>query len=77
MKLKLAVEDLRVETFETVAGGDRERGTVHAHESLPGIPCATGAPTCPYSCDETCPLSCNPTCHYAMETCGDTCGTDA
>lgn len=74
MKLKLAVDELCVETFETVADGGHERGTVHARESLPGAQCATGAPTCPYSCEETCPLSCNPTCHYLFETCGDTCG---
>ncbi|HEX8695484.1 MAG TPA: pinensin family lanthipeptide [Longimicrobium sp.] len=62
MKLKLELDDLRVETFETAADSDGERGTVHGNESRPGMPCATAAPTCYYSCEETCPLSCNPSC---------------
>lgn len=62
MKLRLELDCLRVETFETVAGADGERGTVRAHDTHPGGQCATGHDTCYYSCEETCPLSCNPSC---------------
>ena len=62
MKLKLHLDHLRVDTFETAAGERNERGTVHAHATQPGVQCATGPGTCYYSCEETCPLSCNPSC---------------
>lgn len=62
MKLKLELDDLRVDTFETAPDDGGERGTVHGHDTQPGQQCATGQPTCYGSCEETCPLSCNPSC---------------
>ncbi|HEU0301843.1 MAG TPA: hypothetical protein VFR37_20480 [Longimicrobium sp.] len=62
MKLKLELDDLRVDTFDTAADEGSERGTVHGHDTRPGVQCATGPNTCYYSCEETCPLSCNPSC---------------
>jgi hypothetical protein len=62
MKLKLELDDVRVDTFETAADDGGERGTVRGHDTQPGGQCATGHPTCHASCEETCPLSCNPSC---------------
>ncbi|HEX8695483.1 MAG TPA: hypothetical protein VF746_23930 [Longimicrobium sp.] len=83
MKLKLNLDDLRVDAFETTPADSGERGTVRALEQTsPGCetevcnsaPCvATYDPTCEWSCEGTCGLSCNPTCHYLMETCGNSC----
>ena len=65
MKLKLSLDDLRVDAFETAPADAGRRGTVHALE--------TEALTCEGSCAGTCRLSCLPTCHYDVLTCGDTC----
>jgi hypothetical protein len=69
MKLKLSLDDLRVDAFETTPADAGGRGTVHALEMTEG----TRAPSCEGSCANTCGLSCLPTCHYDVLTCGDTC----
>lgn len=65
MKLKLSLDDLRVDAFETASANAGRRGTVHALE--------TTVATCEWSCAGTCRQSCAPTCFYDMLTCGDTC----
>ena len=63
MKLRLKIEELRVETFTTAAAGG-ERGTVRAHDGTDPNHCFSGEWSCipEASCGETCPLSCNPSC---------------
>ena len=62
-KVKLALEGLRVESFETDAAA-RETGTVHAHFTRPIIGCGTDD-TCNESC--TCPIASN--CGYSCIDC--------
>ncbi len=77
-KLKLDLDELAVESFET-CGGDREKGTVLGQElcTCPGVTCAnTCAPTCAYTCDDvTCANSCEGTCHgiSCFTRCIDSC----
>ena len=68
MKLKLKIDDLRVETFAT-AVTNGERGTVQAHSGPPN--CYSGEWSCipEASCGETCPLSCNPSCLATVGVC--------
>lgn len=54
MKRKLRLDDLSVESFETIRTKPAARGTVHARESE-----VSAEPTCPLACDPgftgTCP----------------------
>jgi hypothetical protein len=82
-KLKLHLEDLGVESFDTTTV-KKEKGTVFGEQctcytqcTCPG--CPTCYNTCAYTCDDqtcpacpTCAASCNGTC--AGATCYDTCG---
>ncbi|HEY0016230.1 MAG TPA: hypothetical protein VGC13_07920 [Longimicrobium sp.] len=84
-KLKLQLDDLGVESFDTTCTV-REKGTVVGEQgtctcntqcTCPG--CPTCYNTCAYTCDDatcpacpTCAASCNGTCVGA--TCYDTCG---
>jgi hypothetical protein len=72
MKLKLNVEDLRVDTFEAERAPDRRRGTVRANGATDsnGQPFCSGF-DCPTlaSCYETCGLSCNPSCVETYAEC--------
>jgi hypothetical protein len=82
-KLKLHLDELAVESFDT-SGVDKEEGTVMAEQcscngTCPVTACATCPNTCAYTCDDatcpacpTCAASCNGTC--AGATCYDTCG---
>ncbi|HEX2078032.1 MAG TPA: pinensin family lanthipeptide [Longimicrobium sp.] len=65
---KLNLEHLQVESFETMAPGERRAGTVRAHEH-----------TCPgeYSCDPSCYGSCGATCDTGCLTCDAYCTADA
>lgn len=73
-KLKLDMEDLRVESF-AVAAEEGEAGTVHAHaKSAPFITCAgdtCDAPTCRITeCDVSqCIASCPQTCRITCDGC--------
>ena len=70
MKLRLSIEDLRVDTFETARAPDGPRGTVRAN-GKPGT-VYSGVWSCipEASCGETCALSCNPSC---LATYGECC----
>jgi hypothetical protein len=50
MKLKLKMEDLRVDSFRTAAEGAPARGTVRANENT-DVNCVSDDPTCPLACD--------------------------
>jgi len=80
-KLKLSVETLAVESFDT-AWSQAERGTIEGHSgtcspescdywcpSLRPSDCCTADPTCPASCQNTCQQSCDGTCNGGL-TCG-------
>jgi hypothetical protein len=65
-KLKLRLDDLRVDTFDTSAGR-KEKGTVFGEQCTCYTQCTCpGCPTCYASCNGSCDASCN-------GTCGDTC----
>lgn len=76
MKLRLSLDDLRVETFPTAAEAARERGTVRAHEATCLETCAqsgclSGPDGCPQTWDDTCGMTCD-TCQLGC-THVDTC----
>jgi hypothetical protein len=89
-KLRMHVEDLRVDSFPT-AGADARRGTVRAHGDCTGVDscfchtayavCGTGPQTiysCDYTVDEACELTadgCERTVGTCMDTSYDVCGT--
>jgi hypothetical protein len=70
MKLKLKIEALRVETFDTDTVADG-RGTVRANGATPPNNCFSGWWSCipEGSCGETCALSCNPSCVATQGEC--------
>lgn len=82
-KLKLAIDDLAVDSFDTTSLA-KEKGTVVGAQctcwtvcTCPG--CYTCDATCPQTCDDnTCAVSCNGTCGDTCESCSpscwDTCG---
>ncbi|HEX6371611.1 MAG TPA: hypothetical protein VF006_22010 [Longimicrobium sp.] len=80
MKLKLKLEDLAVDSFDTHAPL-KPRGTVFGEQctcytqcTCPGCPTCANYNTCDASCNGTCAscdASCNGTC--AGDTCGDSC----
>ncbi len=84
-KLKLVLDELAVETFDTSAC-HRERGTVMGEQctcqtvcTCPG--CPTCDATCAYTCDDqtcpacpTCAESCNGTCPGQGFSCNESCG---
>lgn len=69
-KLKLQLDDLRVETFDTVPV-QKVKGTVFGEQCTCYTECTCpGCATCEESCDGTCGWSCSPS------NCGDpSCGT--
>jgi hypothetical protein len=80
-KLKLALENLVVESFDTTAVA-KEKGTVFGEQcSCQTICTCPGCPTCDVSCNGTCGASCNGSCDNSCgctwvcvpETEGDTC----
>jgi hypothetical protein len=75
MKLRLNIDELRVETFATDEANDG-RGTVQGHEGSKPPNCFSGEWSCipEASCGETCPLSCNPTCVISLGLC---CGEES
>ena len=75
MKLRLRLDDLRVETFAPAAPA-RQRGTVRANEATCLETCAqsgclSGPDGCPQTWDDTCGMTCD-TCQLGC-TYGDTC----
>jgi hypothetical protein len=81
-KLRLVLDDLRVDTFSTSGARNGEEGTVRGYNVTygpsydePCIPDYTdGCPpyTQAYTC-ATCAYSCNGTCGYTCYTCWNTC----
>lgn len=64
-KVRLTLDDLRVDSFQT-SGGRREEGTVFGEQCTCQTNCTCpGCPTCDYTCPNTC-----------WETCGNTCGQE-
>lgn len=77
-KLKLKVEEVRVESFHTVAAASGRAGTVYGQSEPSGQPtCPTRIPTCPTLeatcyCPYTGRVSCGPDCpseDTAAESC--------
>lgn len=71
-KMKLEIEALRVESFDTTAAAHRETGTVRAHaDAAEGELVAITTPqTQGPSCFETCKISCWGSC---LASCAGTC----
>jgi hypothetical protein len=79
-KLKLDLDQLTVDSFDTIPSEEPTRGTVEAHshlcvspfETCVDLQCPTG--TCGATC-ATCAScdSCNATCYTCYNTCGDSC----
>ncbi|HEX5868916.1 MAG TPA: hypothetical protein VFY65_00800 [Longimicrobium sp.] len=80
MKLKLRLDDLRVDTFHTTAPR-KERGTVFGEQCTCWTQCGQntcpGCPTCDNTCNgaNTCANSCAFTCAYTCDdaSCGASC----
>ncbi len=74
-KLKLDLDQLEVQSFETTKQQDQGRGTVYGHGVLT-CGCTQGEETCAASCQ-----SCQATCiecaytvfHTCLTACGETC----
>ena len=75
-KLKLTMENLTVESFDTTAVARKEKGTVFGEQQCTCYTVCT-CPGCP-TCDGTCPNdpSCADTCWNTCDdwTCIETCG---
>lgn len=74
-KLKLRLDDLSVESFDTQRM-DREKGTVIGEECSCGGTCDATCPnTCAYTCDDnTCLYTCDDaTCAGTCDTCSPSC----
>jgi hypothetical protein len=81
MKLKLKLDDLLVDTFDTTAV-QKAKGTVFGEQCTCWTYCGQntcpGCPTCDASCNGTCGASCNGTCGASCDascygTCDDSC----
>jgi hypothetical protein len=68
-KLKLQLEDLSVESFDT-STSEKPKGTVFGEQCTCPTACTCpGCPTCDASCDDTCDGTCD-----SCFSCGGTCG---
>ena len=69
MKLKLNLDQLTVDSFDTTAT-ERPKGTVFGEQCTCYTNCTCpGCPTCDATCPNTCPASCYGTCHSCPDTC--------
>ncbi len=75
MKLKLNLEQLTVDSFDTTRPAAKQ-GTVFGEQCTCYTNCTCpGCPTCDASCNGTCDASCNGTCDASCNgTCNATCG---
>ncbi|HEX6911784.1 MAG TPA: hypothetical protein VF142_15380 [Longimicrobium sp.] len=75
LKLKLDLDRLVVESFDTIAADGVKSGTVDAFQvSVVRCLISVDAPTCPDTCADTCDFSCTRTQDYTCpNTCGNTC----
>ena len=74
-KLKLNLEDLSVDTFDTTAP-HKAKGTVFGEQCTCYTQCTCpGCPTCDASCNGTCGDTCPNTCAYTCDdaSCAGTC----
>jgi hypothetical protein len=73
-KLKLDLDQLAVESFDTIPSDGARRGTVQGFGPTPLITCNTCYDTCA-SCGGTCDNSCGGTCYCGSGyyTCGGSC----
>jgi hypothetical protein len=73
-KLKLQLDHLRVESFDTTAVRE-EKGTVFGEQCTCYTVCTCpGCATCDASCNGTCDASCNGTCNASCNgTCAASC----
>jgi hypothetical protein len=69
MKLRLRLDDLRVDAFETGVAGMEARGTVRARDSV--LWTVQNCP--PQTADDTCGMTCGPTCEPPSCNPADTC----
>jgi hypothetical protein len=74
-KLKLDLEELSVESFDTTPAPRREGGTVFGQQCTCYTQCTCpGCPTCDASCNGTCGGTCAGSCDASCNgTCGGTC----
>ncbi|HEX6373889.1 MAG TPA: hypothetical protein VF006_33480 [Longimicrobium sp.] len=74
MKLKLKLDDLLVDTFQTMPV-QKAKGTVFGEQCTCYTNCTCpGCPTCNASCNGTCGGSCNGTCGATCDaSCNGTC----
>lgn len=85
-KLRLKLDDLRVDTFSTNPSDGEAGGTVRGHGGNSYFePCQSYADPCEVDYTDTCPpytaaatcntcgYSCNGTCGYTCQTCWNTC----
>jgi hypothetical protein len=74
MKLKLKLDDLRVDTFQVEAPA-KQKGTVFGEQCTCYTQCTCpGCPTCDASCNGTCDASCNGTCGATCDaSCNGSC----
>jgi hypothetical protein len=71
-KLKLSLEDLRIDSFQTTPS-EKAKGTVFGEQCTCYTQCTCpGCPTCYASCNGSCDASCNGTCDAS---CDGACGT--
>jgi hypothetical protein len=79
VKLKLNLDQLSVDTFETTTV-EKKKGTVFGEQCTCWTRCGQntcpGCPTCDASCNGTCVNSCAHTCAYTCDdaSCAGTCG---
>lgn len=71
MKLKLSLEDLAVDSFDTTRS-EKSRGTVFGEQQCTcwtycGQNTCPGCPTCDASCNGTCGASCNASCNGSCD----------
>ena len=77
-KLKLKLDDLQVDTFQTTAP-QKAKGTVFGEQCTCYTQCTCpGCPTCYQSCNGSCEVSCNGSCQATCDvscygSCGYTC----
>ena len=70
-KLKLQLEDLRIDSFQTTPT-EKRKGTVVGKENSILVTCESNCPTCEGTCWETCPPTCdNPCVTFESDACGD------
>jgi hypothetical protein len=76
-KLRLHLEDLQIDSFQTTPG-EKTKGTVFGEQCTCYTQCTCpGCPTCDASCNGTCDASCNGTCDASCNgTCDCPPGTD-